>query len=143
MTVKTEDNASLEHLIVRAIQDFQHRYPARALSWDFFQQHIPANVNWLGVPVFVAEDPANQPSLEEWKRAGKRLMTGAYVRACEYDPDMTAEQAYAFWAKSPVYADPLWDGIIIDRILKRARKSGRPCAGQHQGEQCPSDEEKR
>jgi hypothetical protein len=29
---------------------------------------------------------------------------------------MTAEQAYAFWAENPVYADPLWDAIIVDEF---------------------------
>ena len=67
----------------------------------------------------VARDPfrsENRTLLDEWRNAGKRWLLPEGVPTYTLSADMTAEQAYEFWAKSLVYTDPIWNAIIINEF---------------------------
>jgi len=128
LTVRTEGNAALENLIVRAIPELSFfRFPAGThlpqqqprFDWDVLQKHILHSVNTIACAGRVAREPfksANQPYFDQWRKAGKRWLLPGRVPAYKLGPDMTAEQAYKFWAENPAYADPTWDGIIVDEF---------------------------
>ena len=111
-------DASLEHLIVRAIPELAFwRFPVQAAYCDTVAQETFKTVNCIGCTRAVGEDPKYQQYVETWKKQGKRLIVGgALVPAYHFGADMTAEDAYTFWRGYNGYEKPRFDAIIADEF---------------------------
>lgn len=133
-------------LIVRAIPALQYAFYQSGDTWNlsegpkdewqFLKEHVLPNVN-----VIISTGTANPPGfkesqkegirwigdaqgkawyaredhLREWKRQGRSWITLALVPGGGRE-DVTAEEAYEFWASSVGLNQPLMDGIIVDEF---------------------------
>lgn len=118
LEVRAGGDASLEHLVVRAIPELAYwRFPSRHVHSDTVVQDLLKVVNCVGCVRAVGEAPEFQPYVKQWKEQGKRLIIGgALVPAYSLGPEMTAEQAYQYWRAYNGYEKPRFDGIIVDEF---------------------------
>lgn len=117
--VGRKGNAVLKHLIVRSIPMLQyafyglhpHIHPYGPYDWKFLSKDILPNVN-----VMISEGP-EPPHLREWKNAGKKWISIAYLPKLKKNGEATADGVYKYWSNYLGLQHPLMDGIIVDEFI--------------------------
>jgi len=111
LILAANDNASVRNLIVRAIPAlayYNFSGTGTPIAHRELQEEVLDYVNWIGLGFAASTDPANRSNFEQWKKAGKRLVSGSKVRIWEYD---RASDMVDRLVTMPAYTVPLFDGI--------------------------------
>jgi len=119
--VRLQGPATLTALAVCAVPElifckFQynpHVQPHGPYDWDFLQRHVLPNVNCI----VGSGAPEHEPMVQRWKQQGKRWIIECGVPGLDSPEPLTADEAYAYWARNPGFQDPLLDGVIADEFL--------------------------
>jgi len=127
ITIEREGEATLEKLIVRAIPELGYSmFPGEPAvkeygpyDWDFIEKYFMKNLNMIDGSTEM-DDPQIKKAYEQWKAQGKRWIEETYIPGDSYAKEkmksLTAEEAYAYWAKGdasrPGFENPLVDGLL-------------------------------
>ena len=114
-----QGNATLHHLVVRAIPALQHAFygagphihPYGPYDWEFLKRDIRPNVN-----VMIGASPKPE-HIKEWTDAGRSWISIVNAaRGVKAEDKDAVEKAASIWSGAAGFQHPLMDGVIVDEF---------------------------